>query len=362
MRYKIPYVFSLVLVAVLGAGLLSCSKGATEPEGPGAGSGTTPLAFSPMAGWPVVAQSGTRGLVTSAQELQSYDISLLSAAVLAGNTYGIFNNDVLTYSTTAGEWGYENIRYWIPEAKYTFGAFAPYASTTSSGGKNISNGTVSNSGSATDPSITITDYITGKTNSFDARSEDLLYASYTRDNTYTSDYSAVPLQFNHLLACVSFYIRNTTDTDITHIDGIELVGHQYKCNIINVGISSAVLTPDSEVVDSGENYFDGEDRDGTAEVPFLPKAMTEEQFKSLFDCENLTVLPQTVFGKGVQLKFTIHYSNSSEFVVYTGNLGSIESIPAWEQGKKYRYNITISSENIYFQLVEVPWIEHEIEL
>ena len=75
----------------------------------------------------------------------------------------------------------------------------------------------------------------------------------------------------------------------------------------------------------------------------------------------MTVLPQTVFGKGVQLKFTIHYSNSTE-VEYTGNLSSIESIPAWEQGKKYRYNITISSENIYFQLVEVPWIEHEIEL
>ena len=346
-----------VCILVLAAVILSCSKeNGGGVDGPNQESGVG-MAFAPALLWPdynVSNSSQTRAsnsLVNDSDDLKSSNILLLATASRGSDILPVFNNQPLSF--TDGAWSYAPIKYWFPRLKYTFGAFWP---------STLSNSSITSTGTDDAPILQITDYITGKTNSFDARSEDLLYASYTRDNTYTSDYSAVPLQFNHLLACVSFHIRNTTDTDIIHIKGIELVGHQYMCDI-NVGISSAVLTPDSDdVVDSvEENYFDGEDRVGTTESPFLPKAMTEEQFEPLFDCENLTVLPQTVFGKGVQLKFTIYYEDADP-VVYTGNLSSIESIPAWEQGKKYRYNITISSENIYFQLVEVPWIEHEIEL
>ena len=47
---------------------------------------------------------------------------------------------------------------------------------------------------------------------------------------------------------------------------------------------------------------------------------------------------------------------------YSGNLGTIEGITRWQPGKKYRYNITISSEDIIFQVSEIPWIEHNVEL
>ena len=87
----------------------------------------------------------------------------------------------------------------------------------------------------------------------------------------------------------------------------------------------------------------------------------KNDYKYLFDCDNLTVIPQTVYGKSITIKFTIKYTSSS-IVEYTGNLSNIDNIASWDKGKKYRYNITVSSEDILFQVIEVPWIEHEVEL
>ena len=108
---------------------------------------------------------------------------------------------------------------------------------------------------------------------------------------------------------------------------------------------------------------------GTAQSPFLPKGMSEQQAKPLFDCTDLTVLPQYTFGKNdsgneinITLSFRVHNSAGGAGVKYTGNLSNIDNIPKWEAGKKYKYNITISSKYITFQVQEVPWIKHEIEL
>lgn len=347
--------------------LLSCSKSSLEQEG-GLLS-EIPLVFSPTAGWPEIvngsaagAGSGTKTLITNAAELQQYGISLFATASKDANTYAVFNNDLLKYSNSTSAWNYDITKYWIPGARYSFTAFAPYAGNVGTAG-NISNGTVTQTGTATGPSISITGYNSGRVTSgapFDARCEDLLFASHIRDNTTGSDYSSVPLHFNHLLSCLSFKIRNATSTDIVAVENISLTGLQYKANI-NVSNITAAVIPTAETVGESEGFFAGNNLTGTAENPFLPKGMSEEQSKDLFDCTDLTALPQTIYGKEIKIKFTVRYSNSSS-TDYTGNLGSIDAIASWEMGKKYKYNITISSKDIIFQVSEIPWIEHNVEL
>lgn len=347
--------------------LLSCSKSSLEQEG--GLSSETPLVFSPTAGWPEIANgsaagagSGTKTLVTNASELQQYGISLFATASKDANTYAVFNNDLLKYSNSTSAWNYDITKYWIPGARYSFTAFAPYAGNVGTTG-NISNGTVTQTGTATGPSISITGYNSGRVTSgtpFDARCEDLLFATHIRDNTIGSDYSSVPLQFNHLLSCLSFKIRNATSNDITSVKDINLTGLLYKCNI-NINNSIVTTIPANVTAGESESWFAGNDLVGTSQNPFLPKGMSEEQSKDLYDCSDITVLPQTVYGKNIKIKFTVHYSNGSS-TDYTGDLGSIDAIASWEMGKKYKYNITISSKDIIFQVSEIPWIEHNVEL
>ena len=385
MKHRLLYIFILAMMSIL----LSCSKSSLEQEG-GLLS-ETPLAFSPTAGWPEIANgsaagagdgsgngigtgtgagSGTKALITSASELQQYGISLFATASKDANTYVVFNNDLLKYSNSA--WNYDITKYWITGAVYRFAAFAPYAKTGEKTSKTISNGTVAVTGTDSEPSITITDYITGRPGdkTFDARSEDLVFAEVVRDNTDNNDYSTVPLNFSHLLSCVSFYVRNATNQDIESIDNIKLGGIEYKCNI-NIGLqgTSIVNTPLQNSEDSSP-YFTGDDRPTTAESPpFLPKGMAENEFKPLFDCTSLTLLPQNISGKEIEISFTTHHTEKDDQnkdveieVNYSGNLGTIEGITRWQPGKKYRYNITISSQEIIFQVAEVPWIKHEVEL
>lgn len=359
-------------------GLLSCSK---ELEQDGGLVSDMPLVFSPTADWPQMGNgdlsgSGTRSgngtgsgtgtgavtkaLVESAEDLKQYGISLFATATKGGDTYPVFNNDNLKF--TDDSWNYDITKYWIPGASYSFAAFAPYATTGEKGTNTISNGTVSVSATATEPSITITGYNSGRitgSGGFDARCEDLLYAAHIRDNTNEADYSAVPLQFYHLMSCITFYIRNASKEDILSVDNIRLTGLKYK-GTVNVGLSTFGVQPTDDVVGESEDYFAGENMSGTAQSPFLPRGMAEAQSKYLFDCENITVIPQILSGKNIKIKFRVNYSSRSK--EYTGDLSSIDDITSWDMGKKYRYNITISSDEIIFQVKEVEWIEHEIEL
>ena len=381
MKHSLLYIFILAIMT----GLLSCSK---ELEQDGGLVSDMPLVFSPTADWPQMGSgdlsgSGTRSgngtwngtgtgavtkaLVESAEDLKQYGISLFATATKGEDTYPVFNNDNLKF--TGDSWNYDITKYWIPGASYSFAAFAPYAGTAGQGVK-LSNGTVSVSATATAPSITITDYNSGKGNNFDARCEDLLYAAHFRDNTNASNYSAVPLQFEHLLSCITFYIRNATNYDIASIDNIKLGGLEYQCTI-NVSPDATYIEPiELGQLEDSSPYFTGERRPVTGETtPFLPKGMSEQQAKPLFDCTYLTVIPQNTFGKNdsendinITLSFRVHYTAGDAGVEYTGNLSNIDNIPRWEAGKKYRYNITISSQDIIFQVQEVPWIEHEVEL
>lgn len=299
----------------------------------------------------------TKGLVEDATDLQSQSISLLGRAINGTSTIVPFGNTLLYYDNTNSGWAYTPIQYWIPQSHYTFGAFSPYSSSES--GNMLSNGTVSYTDTDGEPTLNITGYNTGKGNSFDARSEDLLFTSYTRDNTAANDYSPVPLQMGHLLSSLSFQVRNATSNPITHITNISLTGLKYMCKI-TVTPSQATITPAEDVADG--TCFTEEKREVDNTTPFLPAGMSEADFESLYDCTDLTVLPQDVYGNAVVLKFTVHFSRNSPGTEYSANLGTIESLTRWYPGKRYLYNFTISSEDILFQVSEVDWIEHNVKL
>ena len=332
--------------------LVSCSKD-LEQDG---GLLSTPLVFSPTTEWPEMetgkaSGNGTKALINSANDLQDYGISLFATATKGGDTYPVFNNDELKF--TDGAWNYDLTKYWIPGAKYSFAAFAPYAGTESNSGKNkISNGSVSISNIDDNHLLKVTGYNTGKGVDYDARTEDLIGAQYTRDNTWNDDFSVVPLEFEHLLSCVAIYIRNATNTDIVSLSDIKLTGLKYLCDIT---ITSSSISLDTQNEVAGDGIFTSENRGGSGNT-FLPKGMAEADYKPLFDCDYLTLLPQSLWGENIII--TLKAGNKT----YSANLGNIPEVMRWNKGKKYRYNITITSTDIVFQVVEVPWIEHDVEL
>lgn len=322
--------------------MLSCSKGVGGPDGPKDDfDQKIPLEFTAFVDWEV------KSLVNDADDLQKYSISLLANATLDDKTYAVFDNEMLNY--TEDEWTYETARYWIPGARYSFAAFAPFAQEGSPGSEpgKLSSGTVSLSNSEGNPVLTITGYKT--------KTEDLLVAHYVRDNSMIEDYSAVPLTFGHILSGVTFSIRNTTNDDITKVSDIKLSGLSDECNIT---LTTAEVTVDSSNKIATIASEDRLPQEGS--TCFLPKGMSEADFRPLFDCEILALLPQQLYGKEISLTFKIHKGNTT--TDYSLNLGNIEKIRDWKPGNKYNYSISITSKDILFQVVEVPWIEHEVEL
>ena len=345
----------LVYIAVMAL-LLSCSKGGVEPLLPEGESGV-PVAFSPSADWQTVSgakSSGTKALIEDADDLKKYSISLLGNAVRGGETYPVFKNHELSWSSSEG-WHYSPTKYWIPEANYSFAAFCPYATNDESIAVSISNGNVSVSGTDSNPVITITDYNTAHSN---AKNEDLLFAKTVRDNRSSEDYSQVELQFEHLLSCLTFNVRNTSQDAITAVRDIALEGLLTLCDI-SIDLESATVTNKTDF----SYNFGGTERNGNSTNSFLPGGMGQSDFKPLFECESLTVLPQDTYNKDIILAFTAYFGeDDTKGTPYTLNLGKIDSIRKWEKGKKYSYNISISSKDIIFQVVEVPWREHNVTL
>lgn len=352
MNFIQPGRYKLFTVVMMIAGLLSCSRGGIDPDVP---KDNIPMEFTTLVDWDVKSNS----LVNNTEDLQSYPISILASAVVNGNAHSAFSNDVLYYND--GAWKYDETRYWMLDAKYSFAAFAPYASTGGyDGGNKLSNGTVNFSNNPA-PVLTITGYNTilnQQNPAVDARSEDLLVAHYDRDNTSSKDYSVVPLAFEHILSCITFSIRNTTNDDITKVSDIKLNGLKYKCDI-NITTSSVSVHAKSD-----RGVVISADRGSEAGNSFLPKGMSEADYKLLFDCEQLTLLPQSLYGRDdMKLTFKVHKGASdANGTGYSLSLGNIEEIREWKPGKKYDYSMSITSTDILFQVVEVPWIEHDIEL
>ena len=354
MNFIRPGLYKSLYVVLLITGLLSCSKGGLVPDAP---KDNIPMEFTTSVDWGVKSNS----LVHNTNDLQGYPISLLAKATVNGNEFSVFNNDRLYYSDAG--WKYGEPQYWTLGAKYYFAAFAPFASTGNyDGGNKLSNGTVSFSGGAS-PVLTITGYntILNQANpAVDARAEDLMVAHYVRDNSSSKDYSAVLLTFDHILSCVTFRVRNTTNTDITKLSNIQLNGLKYKCDI-TLDATSVSVEPYN---DTSTPATSADRMPEAGAASFLPKGMSESEYKPLFDCEFLTFLPQKLYeSNDITLTFNVHRGSPNNDVrSYSLNLGDVEAIIDWKAGKKYDYTISITSTDILFQVVEVPWIEHDVEL
>ncbi len=325
---------AIVIAILLAAG---CSKEPSGGEHP-LPEGRFPIAAMPSVngsnyGWP------SKAPVTSSTDLQNHPMHLFGTATRNGENHLVFADETLEYSN--GSWDYSPTKYWIPGASYTFGAF--WRSIENNGTINFS---------AQTPNIL-------RIEGCSARNDDLLYASYVRDNTVNQDYSTVQFNLLHAFACIELNIRNTTNTNITKISDITLSGLTTVCTLqINFNYESINFTDTSE-----DSYSNDGERTGENSGPFLPEGMASNEFKPIFNEQNLTVVPQALFNREIYLSFNVYFeSNNSEPIPYKVNLGTIEALKSWESGKKYKYNFTISSQDIIFQVSEVPWIEHKVEL
>ena len=244
----------------------------------------------------------------------------------------------LYYSSSVGDWCYDNTKYWVPQAVHRFCALWPYDTNRNC-------------------SFTYTDQLA--TVSFNhttsASGADLLYTTVTRDLVNSEDYSPVSLSFHHACAALQFNIINASNTDISEVKDIYLVGlyNSGTFSFSTDGTAGWVL--DNPPVASSDTF-------GGTKLTNLQIDINKKH--SLYSDGAILVLPQNIANTDVAFHVTITRSGSNtaeEKTIKLGKLGGSTPVK-WEAGKKYEYTMTVKEDEIVSNVSVIPWVDHYVDL
>ena len=302
---------------LLAAGLTGCVK---NESGAGDGNGASAINFG------ITTESRT--VVEDAADMTEFHVW----AYRYDDTD--FPSEVFTSQSVeknaGGQWEYEPLRLW-EEGYYVFGAFYPVP--TSLGMRLIMQMIILKNGER-GGGIAI--------NHFECSAEgneDLLIASHERNYVGTNG-EAVVLDFKHLLSKVSICAKaaGTEEAVIVHsveFTGMAMVGtYRYEDEEYDPdGTWSAWRGQGAEIgtFTTEENITlpaNGESVDLLTDLLLIPQEVTVD-FLVTLDC--------TVEGERKTLTATL------------------PTQPAWEEGKAYRYTLTVRGDYITFEANVVPW-------
>lgn len=278
----------IACAAMLAAGVVSCQQHDDIPQGV-----KYPILFG---------STDTRATATYDDLKKGFMVY----AFVEGNAGSTSFAKKVTHSVVEGRdiWALETPEYWLPDTDYYFKAF--YPSVPSAGTLTVDN---------TDENQDFT--IEG----FDiTKQEDIMVASATArvgaDASAPSDGSVVPLNFEHLLACVVVKIKseipNVTVSNVS-FEGVAQSG-KYEKNIWTAGqtVSFGKQYTGDPLVKDAENYVD-------------------------VTSGGILVIPENINGSQKMYIATSHK-------VYDFKLQPI----TWKSGMLYTYTLTIKQENIIF--------------
>ena len=284
----------------------------------------------------------TKALVSDATGMQSR-ISLYGFEKEPGGQEAvIFGNVPLSYLSSKSEWSYPgNIRYWIPDNRYTFIGLYPGEAEK-----------YSNTGMSISFSHTITPYSHGD-------QQDLMAGCHYREFTRGGDASAVVLPMRHLLSAVEFKIQNACTSGTLDISNISLTGLYTAgdCTLTpKPGESdfTATWSPTGEPTGEESTHYNG---DKAISALAVGPANAQDAFQ-----EMLLVIPQDTDLESIKFRMTVDPSTvtgPSDAYDKVLSIADATNITAWEPGKKYTYIASVSSERITFQILVHDWIEDE---
>lgn len=220
--------------------------------------------------------------------------SLASFTVYGGTDKTEFNGTAVTKAN--GAWTYSPLQYWTEGAKYNFAAVAPAVEGASYSASKL---TIANYSPADD------DLIVAATN-------EITGAAAGSNNLVT-------LNFKHALSKVLLTFANG---DLSKLSNVKLSSVSNKANL-------EVAYSEGTAATWGASA-------GTGDYTYTIDATSGQGVKYL--------LPQTI-GDAVKVSYTYN-EVAKEVVVKTAD------VAAWEMGKAYNYQISLSADAIGFDVVE----------
>lgn len=303
MAYKPRHLMTLFLPVLLLAGFtVSCTDTDILPD-----AGTSSIDF----GTPAL----TRGVVTSADGMDAFDVWGWYKPTEGGEVAQVFNATPVTKEST-DSWKYDNPQCWQSGNTYRFYAVYPSFGATNKGYESASYDKGGN--------LTITN--------FDCtEGVDLMTASQEGcvADKMIADGTPVAFTFQHLLARVN------------------IMGHSEggKANITSASLTNVAIEGDYK----GQQWQISESNDeypivSNFELPATPTDISGD----------LLLLPQNV--SGIELRIEYQYPG----IVSEGQSISKEatyslpvSIQNWEAGKSYKYSFTLIGDYIIFDVPQV---------
>ena len=282
----------------------------------------------------------SRALIESPEALRTQQIRLFGSYTYDGRSAQVFNGERLYYDSQIAEWDYNNTQYWIAGAAYHFSAVCPYSVGCS----------YTDGGEVVIPSYS--SYTEGS---------DILYAYQARDLAVAEDFSAVPLSFHHACSAVKFSIVNGSNSVLTDVRNIHLVGLHNRGEFRIAADGSAAWTLDSSTVPavSEEHPFAG-----VCTLPSggLPVNIAVEY--SLYDTGAVVVLPQSIYKSGVTLHLEYKKVGDSAYAVRDIELGMLGGTTPteWKAGEVYKYKLNITDNTITAEVTVVDWIDNFVDL
>lgn len=180
---------------------------------------------------------------------------------------------------------------------------------------------------------------------------DFIYGSATRDVS-TGGYAPVPISFKHLFAAIAVEVRNISTSNVT-LNNLSFSNIKDK-GWASVDYSGAV----------GYNLSASQTSGLFSQNPNVSiSAGKSHMLYSDFGTENAFLIWPHSVPDMVAVQIVIGYKQGSSSISKTINLSENPTIRYWGAGNKYNYLITISDNNISFDVIKVvDWINDDIIL
>lgn len=315
MAYKPRHLMTLFLPVLLLAGFtVSCTDTDILPD-----AGTSSIDF----GIPAL----TRGVVTSADDMDAFDVWGWYEPTEDGDVAQVFNATTVTKEST-DSWKYDNPQRWQSGNTYRFYAVYPSFGATNKGYESASYDK--------DGNLTITN--------FDCtEGVDLMTASQNCvADEMVENATPVTFTFQHLLARVEFVVkRHSASVGITNfspsVNSAKLYG-MYATG--NFGATGWELP--------GENAGNRTDANNPLASMNASKAVNDDSVTLL----DVMLCPQTI-EREFNFSISFRTTGAGTYTTQTVNLTTI-NLAKWEAGKHYRYTFTITPDDRI--LVEIPTV------
>ncbi|MDE5567091.1 MAG: fimbrillin family protein [Muribaculaceae bacterium] len=332
---------SFLFLAVCAAALTACTSEEVIEEG----------VQSNAIGFQQIVNKPSRGLDAENPLTAFYVFGYYTTAEYPTEPVTIFSGDKVTKTGEndgKGVWGYDNARYWVPDATYKFFA---YSCENNNGPLNeeAANGTAGMTHDANGyPTVKIAEYICNNDHQ-----HDLVFAVKENVVGKEKDNAAVALTFSHLLTKlkVKFVSKFPNDYKLK-ISNVQ-ISNIYTKATYSLAYSATAQSGNATWTTSGEteyalNVKDGSNMVASAEIPAVGETPKVDAVNA--ETAEAYVIPHKYTTTNVQVSFKVDFVNGDNVMmsrVFTGSW-----TPDWQAGYSYLYTINVTGSAASLEKIE----------